>query len=339
MNPIIGGGPRSLLADGALPSAPDDTRGSHPADQPAVRPAGARPGAGHGGHTADVRRTAIAVAGALCLAGCASAPAQEPSPPPRTSPSATASRSPAPAHPTGGKTPARRHLPGVPLTFTRVRDAIPGALFEIRYAGEHNFLGRPVRGYSAPECWLTRPAVRALAQVERRVARDGYRLKIYDCFRPQRSVDEFMAWAADPDDTTTQREFYPRLAKDQLFPQGYIAAQSGHSRGSTVDVTLVRKGHGVSPTWRVGDRQVSCTVRRRFPDTSIDMGTGFDCFDPVANTANRTITATQRAHRRYLVRQMHRAGFTNLPEEWWHFTLRREPYPDTFFDTEITRGQ
>ena len=230
---------------------------------------------------------------------------------------------------------------GMPNNFVRVRDLIPDAEYEIRYAGEHNFVGRPITGYRAPECWLTRAAAEALVPVQRRVKRAGYTLKFYDCFRPQRAVDDFVSWSHRPDDTTTKAEFYPDLDKSVLFPEGYIAERSGHSRGSTFDVTLVPLGKGVSPKWRVGDPQVACTssLPPRFPDTSIDMGTGFDCFDPLANTANPGITARQAANRALLVRQLRRAGFTNYDKEWWHFTLANEPYPDTYFDAPITHGR
>ena len=252
-----------------------------------------------------------------------------------------------PAGPTAGGTSAAdrtaeqgRRLPGLPPDFVRVRDVIPQALFEIRYHGDHNFIGRPVRGYSAPECWLTRRAAEAMAGVQERVAQRGYRLKFYDCFRPRRAVSEFASWARDPKATAMKAEFYPTLEKNELFPKGYIAAKSGHSRGSTLDVTLVRRGDGLSPDWRPGDPLVACTapVGERFADTSIDMGTGFDCFNPRANTANPAIRGSARANRRYLVREMSRAGFENLPEEWWHYTLRNEPYPNTYFDAEITSG-
>lgn len=231
-------------------------------------------------------------------------------------------------------------MEGLPDDFVRVADVIPDALFEMRYATEHNFVGRPVNGYSAPECLLTKPAARALKKVQRRVAKMDYTLKIYDCFRPQRAVDDFVAWAGHPDDTTTKAEFYPTLDKTVLFPQGYIAEKSGHSRGSTLDLTLVPKGKGVSTTWVVGDNQVACTepVGVRFPDTSIDMGTGFDCFNAKANTADPTITRAQARNRAVLVTAMKKAGFTNYPKEWWHYTLDNEPYPDTYFDTEISTG-
>jgi D-alanyl-D-alanine dipeptidase len=219
----------------------------------------------------------------------------------------------------------------------RLSDVAPDVLQEIRYYGEHNFLGRPVTGYDAPECWLTEPAAQALAKVQAEVASQGYTLKAYDCYRPQRAVDDFVAWAQDPDDDTTRAEFYPRLEKDVLFPQGYILEKSGHSRGSTIDLTIVPDGAGVSPEWSVGDPLVDCTasVGKRFPDTSVDMGTGFDCFDPKSATETTKITEEQQANRRVLVDAMTAAGFTNLPEEWWHYTLADEPYPDTYFDVPI----
>jgi D-alanyl-D-alanine dipeptidase len=170
------------------------------------------------------------------------------------------------------------------------------------------------------------------------VAAQGYTLKAYDCYRPQRAVDDFVAWAQDPDDDTTRAEFYPRLEKDVLFPQGYILEKSGHSRGSTIDLTIVPEGAGVSPAWTVGDPLVDCTAKvgERFPDTSVDMGTGFDCFDPKSATETTKITDEQEANRRVLVDAMTAADFTNLPEEWWHYTLTDEPYPDTYFDVPIS---
>jgi D-alanyl-D-alanine dipeptidase len=227
---------------------------------------------------------------------------------------------------------------GPPEGFVRLSAVAPGIVQEMRYASEHNFLGRPVDGYDVGECWLTEPAARALARAERTVAAQGYQLKVYDCYRPQRAVDDFVAWAKDPDDDVTRAEFYPRLEKDVLFPQGYILEKSGHTRGSTVDVTVIPRNAGVSPEWTIGDPLVDCAAPagQRFADTSIDMGTGFDCFDPLSATASRRATQQQRANRRILLDAMTDAGFTNLPEEWWHYTLDDEPYPDTYFTTPVT---
>lgn len=252
-------------------------------------------------------RGALAV---LLLAGCTATPTVDPSP-----------------------TPA-----SLPEGFVRLSDVAPDIVQEMRYTGEHNFLGRPVTGYEVGDCWLTAPTAQALAGVQERVAKKGYSLKVYDCYRPQRAVDDFVAWAQDPDDDLTRAEFYPRLEKDVLFPQGYIAEKSGHSRGSTVDLTLIPAGAGASPDWSLGDEQVDCAAPRppRFPDTSVDMGTGFDCFDPRSATKSKQVTAEQRANRKILQKAMTRAGFTNLPEEWWHYTLNNEPFPDTYFDAPLT---
>jgi D-alanyl-D-alanine dipeptidase len=230
--------------------------------------------------------------------------------------------------------------PGLPPDAVRLRDVAPDVVQEMRYAGRHNFVGRVVTGYEALECWLTRPAARAVARVQRRVARKGFTLKVYDCFRPQRAVDDFVRWAEDPAARAMKREFYPTLAKTVLFPEGYIAARSSHSRGSTVDVTLLPAGAGRSPRWRSGDALVRCTapVARRFPDTSIDMGTGFDCFDPLAHLASTGITERQKRNRALLLTAMTAEGFSSYAEEWWHYTLDDEPHPDTYYDASITRG-
>lgn len=227
----------------------------------------------------------------------------------------------------------------LPDGFSRLRDVDPTILQEMRYTTHHNFVGRPITGYDAADCWLTNRTARLLKDVQATVSAKGYTLKVYDCYRPQRAVNDFYRWAQDPTDDVTRKEFYPRLAKDKLFPLGYIAKQSGHSRGSTMDLTLVPKGNGVSPTWNIGDPLVDCAApaSKRFPDTSIDMGTGFDCFDPKANTANPTITAAQKKRRAILLDAMTHAGFKNLPEEWWHYTLIDEPFPNTYFDVPITK--
>lgn len=152
-------------------------------------------------------------------------------------------------------------------------------------------------------------------------------------------MNHFVRWAENIGDTRMRDEFYPRVDKTNLFADGYIAEKSGHSRGSTVDVTLVPLPGTVSPTWTSADGLVDCASPAdvRFSDTSIDMGTGFDCFDVASHTANPEITGTARANRDLLVSIMTNAGFKNLPEEWWHYTLIDEPYPQTFFDVPVTR--
>ena len=165
----------------------------------------------------------------------------------------------------------------------------------------------------------------------------GYTLKVYDCYRPQRSVDAFVAWAKDLGDQRMKREFYPRVRKAVLFKEGYIAEQSGHSRGSTVDLTLVKLRPRRQERYRRGDRLRDCAgpLRRRFRDNTIDMGTGYDCFDPASHPYSRRFRGKVRRNRLALRAPMIAAGFKGLETEWWHFTLRGEPYPETFFDFPV----
>ena len=208
-------------------------------------------------------------------------------------------------------------------------------LVEARYHGAHNFVGKPIDGYEAPKCMLTPPAARALAAVQADVRTYGLSLKTYDCYRPQRAVDHFVAWARDPADTAMKSEFYPAVDKRNLFSDGYIAERSGHSRGSTVDLTLVPLAAPAQPEYRAGDALVDCRSTARFADNSLDMGTGYDCFDPWSHTANPAAGPEAARNRLLLKLAMEKHGFSNYANEWWHFTLRDEPYPDTYFDVPV----
>ena len=167
----------------------------------------------------------------------------------------------------------------------------------MRYLTPHNFIGRRIPGYRENVCLLTRPAAEALKRVQAAVRAKGYTLKVYDCYRPQRSVDAFVAWAKDLSDRRMKAEFYPRVRKQVLFKEGYIASQSGHSRGSTVDLTLVKLPPRRQERYHRGDRLRDCAApaRRRFRDNSIDMGTGYDCFDPLAHPLQRAHPRQGRA--------------------------------------------
>ncbi|GAA0337779.1 M15 family metallopeptidase [Streptomyces blastmyceticus] len=232
---------------------------------------------------------------------------------------------------------ARAPEPRPPAGFVALSDVDPSVLQEMRYVTAHNFTGHRVDGYRRPVCLLTRPAAEALHRAQRALLPRGYSLKVYDCYRPQRAVDDFVAWAKDLADERMKAEFYPRVDKSRLFDDGYIAAKSGHSRGSTMDLTLVRLPARPTRPYRPGERLVPCFTPRewRFPDNSVDMGTGFDCFDTLAHTLDPRIRGVQRDHRLLLKSTMERAGFTNLAEEWWHYTLRGEPFPDTYFDFPV----
>jgi zinc D-Ala-D-Ala dipeptidase len=199
-----------------------------------------------------------------------------------------------------------------PAAFVDAASVVPGLLADIRYAGSHNFVGRPIDGYEAPRCLLTHEAANALADVSRELRPHGLHIKVFDCYRPSRAVANFVHWARDIGDTAAKAEFYPNVDKRTLFRDGYIASRSGHSRGSTADLTLANDdGH------------------------ELDMGTPFDFFSPKSWTADSSITAEQHANRMLLATAMRRHGFRGYDKEWWHFTLRGEPFPETFFDFPV----
>jgi D-alanyl-D-alanine dipeptidase len=224
----------------------------------------------------------------------------------------------------------------IPKDFLYLSDVDPSIEQDIRYAGADNFTGRKVPGYDAPECVLVRQAAEALKAVQADVKGRGFSLKVYDCYRPARSVAAFVEWSRAPDDPNEKAVHYPALDKSELFPQGYIATVSGHSRGATMDLTLVPLQAAPYPEAN-GHALGACTApaAMREADTSIDMGTGFDCFDVRANTAVPGLSPEQRQNRQVLVDAMARHGFENYDKEWWHYTLKREPYPDTVFDFPI----
>ncbi|RDI31976.1 M15 family metallopeptidase [Lentzea flaviverrucosa] len=221
--------------------------------------------------------------------------------------------------------------------FVALHDADPTIRHDIRYYTAHNFVGTRIDGYRAPLCILTRQAAKALRGVQREVLRRGYTLKVYDCYRPQRAVDHFVRWARDLADQRMKTEFYPRVDKTRLFEDGYIAEKSGHSRGSTLDLTIVKLPPRHQRPYVPGERLVNCDASGRFPDNTVDMATGYDCFDTLSHTDDPRVTGQARENRQLLKAAMARAGFRNLPEEWWHFTLNDEPFPDTYFDFPVAR--
>lgn len=224
----------------------------------------------------------------------------------------------------------------IPEGFVEIREVIPDIILDLRYLTNHNFLGVPVEGYKSEKCFITKKAADSLAKVQAELKRFGLSLKIYDAYRPQRAVNHFVRWAKDLSDTLTKKEFYPTIDKSRLFEDGYIAEKSGHSRGSTIDLTIVPIPLPYQLAFDVND-QCECfeSIDKRFKDNSIDMGTGYDCFNVHSHTENPELTPQQRANRLLLKSLMDKYGFKNLPEEWWHFTLRNEPFPTTYFDFEI----
>jgi len=224
----------------------------------------------------------------------------------------------------------------IPDGFVEIREVIPDIVLDLRYFTNHNFLGVAVNGYNAEKCYISKAAADSLAKVQNELKKFSLSLKIYDAYRPQRAVDHFVRWANNLSDTLTKKEFYPTVDKSRLFIDGYIAQKSGHSRGSTVDLTIVPIPLPYQPAFDI-ENQCKCfeSTDKRFYDNSIDMGSGFDCFHPLSHTENKELTAQQRANRLLLKSLMDKYGFRNLAEEWWHFTLRNEPFLKTYFDFEI----
>ena len=220
--------------------------------------------------------------------------------------------------------------------FVNISDVVPDAILEIRYFGTYNFVGSRIDGYLEPTALLTRQAADSLLAVSNDLLSQGYRLKIYDAYRPQKAVDHFMRWGADMQATEMKQYFYPDLDKSVLFPQEYICEKSGHTRGSTVDLTIF-------------DMQT---------EKEVDMGGTFDWFGPESHpdfcgnpetgeytgdnskspaNPKRSITEQQFRNRMILRRAMLAHGFKPMPTEWWHFTLKDEPFPDTYFTFPVSK--
>lgn len=197
--------------------------------------------------------------------------------------------------------------------FVNIADVASDVIYEIRYYSSYNFIGDRIDGYEAPVALLTLEAARALKRASDDFLREGFRIKIYDAFRPQRAVDHFVRWARDLSDQRMKDIFYPNVDKDKLFALGFIAEHSGHSRGSTVDITLFDMTKG----------------------RDADMGGYFDLFGEASKSDYDKVTRTQRHNRMLLKDIMTNNGFTPYSEEWWHFTLQDEPFPDTYFDFPV----
>ena len=220
------------------------------------------------------------------------------------------------ANQTDGRTARDVRLSADSSGFVLLSDAVPDAILEIRYYSTFNFVGDRIDGYEQPTALITREAAVALRKVSDELMKKGYRLKIYDAYRPQKAVTHFMNWAKDAGDARMKPYFYPELDKSVLFRQGYIAEHSGHSRGSTVDLTLF-------------DMRT---------EKEADMGGTFDYFGRRSHPDFKGVTREQLANRMLLRNAMLAHGFKPLAEEWWHFTLANEPYPDTYFTFPVSEA-
>ena len=207
-----------------------------------------------------------------------------------------------------------KNLEQDPSGFVLLADFVPQIVQEIRYYSTYNFIGDRIDGYEEPCAILTREAARALKSASNELIVEGYRLKVFDAYRPLNAVKHFVLWGIEDQDIRMKPYFYPDLEKQELFQKGYIAARSSHSRGSTVDLTLLDMKTG----------------------KEVDMGSPFDLFSEVSHPDYRGITDEQYSNRMTLQRVMIRSGFEPLSCEWWHFTLKNEPYPDTYFEFPVS---
>jgi len=197
----------------------------------------------------------------------------------------------------------------LPDGFVYVTDIVPNAILEIRYYSTYNFLGVRVDDYLSPVAIITQQAAAALKQVSDNLREQGYAVKVFDAYRPQGAVDHFVRWAEDLSDVLTKEYFYPDVEKNRLFIDGYIAARSGHSRGSTIDLTIIDMMTG----------------------KEVDMGSPFDFFGLPSHHGTQLITDEQTRNRLILKNAMEDAGFRPYDEEWWHYTLNDEPFPNAYF--------
>ncbi|MGB0467578.1 MAG: M15 family metallopeptidase [Pontibacterium sp.] len=200
-----------------------------------------------------------------------------------------------------------------PDLFTDLLSVVPDITLDLKYLGTDNFMGDPVEGYESNRCWITQPAASALKRVQKALASFGLGLKVFDAYRPQRSVNHFLRWSEVHEDVRHKTCYYPDLTKPELFEKGYLVKHSSHSRGSTVDLTVVSLTTG----------------------EELDMGTCFDFFGPLSWIDCQSISAQARANRMLLQSVMVQHGFVPFHHEWWHFTLQDEPYPDICFDFPI----
>lgn len=205
----------------------------------------------------------------------------------------------------------------LPDGFVYLEDVNPTIIQDMRYPTANNFLGRPVTGYESNKCIISEQAAGALSKIQTELAKHSYGLKVFDCYRPQMAVDDFIAWSEDPRDQTMKADYYPRVNKADLFDLGYIAKRSGHTRGSSVDLTLVR---------------INTVLNKPI---EVPMGTNFDFLDELSHTDHGGISGEARRNRMILKEAMVAGGFEPYWKEWWHFTLKDEPFPDIYHNFKV----
>ena len=216
----------------------------------------------------------------------------------------------------------------LPKGFVYLADVAPTIKQELRYYSANNFVGRRITGYYANRCILTQQAASALALVQQELSKEQMSLIVYDCYRPQKAVNDFYIWSQNKD-KLMKPYFYPREPKASLFDRGYIAKYSGHSRGSTIDLSIYKQPQ------KTENAESQCYSYQRDQQNSIDMGTNFDCLDPASYVKDRSVSHQAQENRRVLQKVMKKYNFKPYSKEWWHFTLRKEPFPKSYFNFEV----
>jgi zinc D-Ala-D-Ala dipeptidase len=232
----------------------------------------------------------------------------------------------------------------IPTGFVNLAEVNPSIEIEIRYSSNWNFVGRPITGYKANKCYLTKEAAQALSEAQEKLIPQGYSLLVLDCYRPKRAVADFMNWSEKIKDLKMEKIFYPEMEKSKLIEKGFIGDKSGHSRGSAVDITLIKKepvaqSEAAVPVavaegkLRFQEDEVDCRQQKNITATTqLDMGTTFDCFSKLAVTKSRAILKEAQENRKILKQAVEQVGFVNDPKKWWHFTLKNEPNKNKKFD-------
>ncbi|MBX9889994.1 MAG: M15 family metallopeptidase [Amoebophilaceae bacterium] len=223
-------------------------------------------------------------------------------------------------------------VPNIPADFVYLQDIDSSIIQSSRYNSNNNFMGRQVVGYPRGKIVAARQAAVQLKEVNKILTEKGYNLVVYDAYRPQRSVDEFLKWSQDPSGQKAKAFYYPTVDKANVFELGYIAKKSGHSRGSTFDLTIIKSGdkvHEIRPVVRKllnGDEIVF------LDDGTVDMGSSFDLFHEVSHYGTTLISVEHQEYRKLLSEAMQACLFRPYEKEWWHYIMVKEPYPDTYFD-------
>lgn len=223
----------------------------------------------------------------------------------------------------------------LPKGFVYLKDVAPDIIEDMRYSTHNNFVGNPIPGYLRGRCILTKQAAEQLKKAQKEIKPKGYSLKVYDCYRPQQAVDYFFKWSQNTSDQRKKAQYYPREYKNELFKKEYIAQRSGHTRGSTLDLTLVKLPKIPKKIIQASLTRCYDKTPKYLDDNSINMGTRFDCFDKSAYIDYPNLSKEQENNRLILHNLMIRNGFKPYLYEWWHYTLENEPYPDTYFNFKV----